>query len=313
MTALDLMMPATSDFSFAQPPSSLSYWRGILRYMDDQQFNPARSWADSRENDCPDMPGRTASSLNEAYPARIVAGPLNVDTSVADAVWLSVAEAVAYCASRGLHRNIKTVRRWAHRSVARPETAEVLAQKQDTETDFRYVIERGSLDVKIAQELAFEAQQTRPDMGGHDRPGPDMPGDVSDRPSADLLQRAGPNTPGDDRTGADMGALGRGKDSEVGGHSGAAHGDGTFLKEQIAEKDRQIGKLHVQLERRDEQIMAMLERDRETNILIKGLQEALLPASALDDSRSRRLEVRSERYAPQGDKEAGKGLGDGVY
>ena len=35
--------------------------------------------------------------------------------------WLSVPEAVAYAAERGLNRNIKTVRRWAQRSHAHPE------------------------------------------------------------------------------------------------------------------------------------------------------------------------------------------------
>ncbi len=280
----------------------------IISGMNNWQIEPAHKWPD-RGADTQGQ-GRTPKPNEEAETA--ISG-LIVSKPVLNSEWLSVAEAVAYCASKGLNRNIKTVRRWAHRSVAHPETAEVLAQKQDTETDFRYVIERGSLDVKIAQELAFEAQQTRPDMGGHDRLGPDMPGDMSGRPGADLLQRAGPDAPGDDRTGADMGVPGRGKDSEAGDQLGAASGDSAFLKEQIAEKDRQIGKLYVQLERRDEQIMAMLERDRETNILIKGLQEALLPASTADDSRSRRLEVRSERFTPQGDKEVGEGLGDGVY
>ena len=42
--------------------------------------------------------------------------------------------------------------------------------------------------------------------------------------------------------------------------------ENTFLREQNDKKDQQ-------LERRDRQIEAMIERDRETNILIKGLQE----------------------------------------
>jgi Asp-tRNA(Asn)/Glu-tRNA(Gln) amidotransferase B subunit len=78
---------------------------------------------------------------------------------IVEGEWLSVADAVAYCAAHGLIRNIKTVRRWAHRSFAHPESADVLVRKQDTETDFRYVIERSSLDVKISQELVFEAQK----------------------------------------------------------------------------------------------------------------------------------------------------------
>jgi hypothetical protein len=197
------------------------------------------------------------------------------------AKWLSVADAVTYCASKGLNRNIKTVRRWAHRSVAHPETAEVLAQKQDTETDFRYVIEVGSLDVKIAQELAFEAQQTRADMPAVDRAGADMPNASESRDLAGLLEGTRPDMSGAAQTGEGLG--GQSNSLELGEEARPAPNGGVdaFLKEQIAEKDRQIGSLYRQLERRDEQIMAMLERDRETNILIKGLQEALLPVTSL--------------------------------
>lgn len=215
--------------------------------------------------------------------------------------WLSVADAAAYCAAKGLIRNIKTVRRWAHRSFAHPETAEVLAIKQDTETDFRYVIERSSLDVKIAQEMEFEAKRQpstalvelalAPDATAHDRPGPDR-GEEGPGLSAPLLSdQAGKDEPASVRTGADD----AGREAPAAGQRAPeAIGDGDFLKSQIAEKDRQIGNLYRQLERRDEQIMAMLERDRETNILIKGLQEALLPPSAsLDETPARRLSVRS--------------------
>jgi hypothetical protein len=44
--------------------------------------------------------------------------------------------------------------------------------------------------------------------------------------------------------------------------------ENSYLREQNDKKDRQ-------LERRDSQIEAMIERDRETNILIKGLQERI--------------------------------------
>ena len=44
--------------------------------------------------------------------------------------------------------------------------------------------------------------------------------------------------------------------------------ENAYLREQNDKKDRQ-------LERRDTQIEAMIERDRETNILIKGLQERI--------------------------------------
>lgn len=76
----------------------------------------------------------------------------NREPNLSSADWLSVPEAVAYCEAKGLRRNIKTVRRWAARSLARPENAELLAREQDTPNGFRHIIERGSLDRKIAQD-----------------------------------------------------------------------------------------------------------------------------------------------------------------
>lgn len=49
---------------------------------------------------------------------------------------------------------------------------------------------------------------------------------------------------------------------------GQLESENAFLRDQIARKDHQI-------EQRDNQIEAMIERDRETNILIKGLQERI--------------------------------------
>ncbi len=56
--------------------------------------------------------------------------------------------------------------------------------------------------------------------------------------------------------------------------------------------------------------MSMLERDRETNILIKGLQEALLPVSRdEDETRTRKLSVKSHSH---GDIDDGRDQADGV-
>ena len=229
--------------------------------------------------------------------------------------WLSVTEAVAYCASKGLIRNIKTVRRWAHRSFAHPESAEVLVRKQDTETDFRYVIERSSLDVKITQELAFEAQKKPADIAAPEHPGPDKAGEAVTRESGELPEHAEPDMSGQDRSEAERAGDGRAEEKTSRSSSTSRQSNDetsdAFLRQQIEGKDRQIGRLHTQLERRDEQIMSMLERDRETNILIKGLQEALLPASRKDEEepRSRRLSVRSFDH---GDSEDERDHGEGV-
>lgn len=181
--------------------------------------------------------------------------------------WLSVNEAVPYCAQHGLHRNIKTIRRWAERSLKRPDEAEVKVREQDTGFGFRYMIDRDSLDLKIRQELEFEAKQKQPDTTGHDQPRPEMPGPARDavEPSDDA--RTSADTPGSDRVDPDTSADARRLEVRTIGDD--------FLKEQVKAKDGQIAELSKQLERKDNQIMTMLERDRETNILIRGLQNTI--------------------------------------
>lgn len=190
--------------------------------------------------------------------------PLSPDMS---GQWLSVAEAVAYCARHGLNRNIKTIRRWAERSLKRPDDAEVKVREQDTGFGFRYMIDRASLDLKIRQELDFEAKQKRADTPGHDQAHPDMPATVHDETGPSDVEAERVDIPGHDQSGPDMSADARRLEVRTIG--------GDFLKEQIKEKDGQIAELNKQLERKDDQIMTMLERDHETNILIRGLQTTM--------------------------------------
>ena len=192
--------------------------------------------------------------------------------------WVTVAEAAQICEDLGLSRDIKTIRRWAQRSHSRPENAEVLVHEQDTSTGFRYLIERESLERKIAQELAFEANRAEVDMPGQGHAGPGAPGAPNNAestisptrtdPDTPTLVRPGPDTSGDDETGVRKLAVSSVSDD--------------FLKEQIAQKDGQIAQLNSQLERRDEQIMTMLERDRETNILIHTLQKTLSQSMGIE-------------------------------
>lgn len=179
--------------------------------------------------------------------------------------WLSVAEAVAYCARAGLSRNIKTIRRWAERSIRYPENTEFRVREQDTGFGFRYMIERRSLDLKIRQELEFEAKKAGADTPGQDIPRPDMPASDVGHLTPSEEHTSAPDTPGQAQPSPDTGTR-RLEVQSIGEE---------FLKDQVVEKDRQIGELNRQLERRDEQIMTMLERDRETNILIRGLQDTL--------------------------------------
>jgi hypothetical protein len=79
--------------------------------------------------------------------------------------WLTVAEAVAYCTDKGLARTPKTVRKWAHRSHLHPDNAELVVRREDVDNGFRWTVERASLDLKIEQELEFEARRAK-DEGG---------------------------------------------------------------------------------------------------------------------------------------------------
>jgi hypothetical protein len=176
--------------------------------------------------------------------------------------WLSVPEAVAYCETQGLSRNIKTIRRWAQRSHARPENAEVLVHEQDTGNGFRYVIEKTSLDRKIAQEIAFDAMRAATDRVA-DTPG-QTPHAVEPQ-VADEEAKTDEDTPAQAQAGADPSV----RKLEV------ISRDEGFLRDQISQKDVQIAELNEQMRRKDDHISAMLERDKETNVLIHRLQDAM--------------------------------------
>lgn len=174
------------------------------------------------------------------------------------------------------------MRRWAQRSHAKPENAEVLVHEQDTENGFRYVIDRESLDRKIAQELEFEAQRARANRSA---PGPTDPGVSGHEPTEDVAETQ-------DRTDEDTPAPARTEpDTPVRKLEVASLGD-DFLKDQIAQKDRQIDELNDQLRRKDEHVSAMLERDKETNILINGLQEALTQSLGIESPTRMQLRAR---------------------
>lgn len=212
--------------------------------------------------------------------------------------WLSVADAVQVCEKLGLSRDIKTIRRWAQRSHARPENAEVLVHEQDTPTGFRYLIERESLERKVAQELAFEADRALADTPGQGHARPDIPGHPRDGETMASANRTEPDTsapalprpdmPGDDDA------------QEVRKLTVSTVTDG-FLKEQITQKDGQISELNAQIERRDRQIDSMLERDRETNILIHTLQATLSQSMGIETPERLRLRPNAPGDRPTGE------------
>lgn len=186
--------------------------------------------------------------------------------------WLTVQDAVTYCQVKGLGRTPKTLRKWAMRShLMEPGASDVVARSQDTENGFRWLIERNSLDVKIAQELEFDARK-KPEMFVPNLLEPVVTG-------ADGVESVQPNKQAKEHVGTSSNP------------SEAVHttphpdtGYVTFL-------EKQLDRAHQQIDVKDRQIDALLERDRETNFLIQGLQGGLtrllnrLPGREQDDYR----------------------------
>lgn len=170
-------------------------------------------------------------------------------------VWLTVPEAVAHCERQGLPRTAKTIRKWASRSYLHPDQADISVRREDTENGFRWIVERSSLDRKIAEDLAYETRTTPEPVstGAHQF----TPRLVQNKPETEGETPVHPSTPVRTALTEPLTPIEQ------------------FLREQLAEKDRQIDKLNAQIERRDEQIMTVLERDRETNLLINGLTNTL--------------------------------------
>ena len=168
--------------------------------------------------------------------------------------WLTIAEAVVYCQTKELDRTAKTIRRWALEAAKDLRKGVASARKQDTENGFRWNILRDWLDIKIGEELHFGLPKEQNEVGTR----PDMSGHVHTGSPIENNGLEGGNTSKHVHTRSDM--------------FGDTHGIIQVLKEQVKKKDEQLGK-------KDQQITALLERDRETNILIKGLQTLLLPSA----------------------------------
>lgn len=170
--------------------------------------------------------------------------------------WLTVQDAVTYCQSKGLSRTPKTIRKWALRSQHLDAgTGDVVSRAQDTENGFRWLIERKSLDVKIAQEIEFEARKKPASFV------PNLLEPVETGADKDTEVQLQETTPEPMNTGSHP--------SEV-VHT-LPHPDASY----VAFLEKQLDRAHQQIDVKDKQIDALLERDRETNILIQGLQGGL--------------------------------------
>ena len=186
--------------------------------------------------------------------------------------WLTVQDAVTYCQSKGLSRTPKTIRKWALRSQNLDAgSGDVVSRSQDTENGFRWLIERNSLDVKIAQELEFDSRKKSETFV------PNLLEPVGT--SENVSESVQPNEQATELV-------------ETGLHPSEAvhtapHPDVGY----VAFLEKQLDRAHQQIDVKDRQIDALLERDRETNVLIQGLQGGLtrllhrLPSREQDDFR----------------------------
>lgn len=94
---------------------------------------------------------------NDFFPNRSTLGshhpePMRTGADPFEQKWLSVEQAVVYCAELGLTRTPKTIRKWAERSSGLPD-GDILARKEDTPWGYRWQIERASLTRKVEEEI----------------------------------------------------------------------------------------------------------------------------------------------------------------
>ena len=81
--------------------------------------------------------------------------PVRTPENPLDYKWLTVEEAVAFCAERGLSRTPKTLRKWAERSYNK-EDADIIVRRADTMWGgYRWKIEQASLSRKVDEELSL--------------------------------------------------------------------------------------------------------------------------------------------------------------
>lgn len=191
--------------------------------------------------------------------------------------WLTIEEAVAYCLSKGLNRTPKTIRKWAQRSRDTNSVAEIKVKSQDTENGFRWLIERDSLDVKIEQEKQFALRRSSDDGANTSAPVP-----TGAHTSEQVATGAHPSEPV--RTSSDDVMAGGAADNSSDGRNlrGDENPDAAFKSTDRNSSDEivvllktELDRAHKQIDMKDQQISALLERDRETNILIQGLQSTL--------------------------------------
>ncbi|MGR3837884.1 MAG: hypothetical protein ACU0A2_05980 [Cognatishimia sp.] len=181
------------------------------------------------------------------------------------AAWHSPKEAQAILAQVHIHLDDRAIRRYcAKGSLTCTKTTNLQGQEQ-------WAVEPASLEHLI---VARSHPDNAPADAGH------APDDRRENPINSYPALSG-YVP--DMTGAKHEGEGDSPTPEVAPQTDMVE----FLKEQIRKKDDQLAT-------KDQQISAMLERDRETNILIRNLQQMMLPEgrSGADEDRQSPIDQR---------------------
>jgi hypothetical protein len=145
-------------------------------------------------------------------------------------------------------------------------------------------VDKGIADIRTLQELRSRRDATRRDMSDSDA-GAELPRIDTDRSSHDATRRdMSDNKNQDDGRETDPVTSRQGSDDRRYVEQ---------LEKRIEEKDFVIGMLSGELAHRNDELVRRNERERETNILIRGLQNLVLrlqggspTADVLDDDRS---------------------------
>ena len=78
--------------------------------------------------------------------------PVHTPANGFEQEWLDVEQSVALALELGLSRTPKTIRKWAERSSGLPD-GDVVARREDTQWNYRWLIEKASLIRKVEEEL----------------------------------------------------------------------------------------------------------------------------------------------------------------
>lgn len=161
--------------------------------------------------------------------------------------WLTVEEAVAKFERSGVSRKMRTVQKYCL-------NGKLTCHQAITEIGVRYFIDPASIDAYVATAAQMAPIGTDTSSREGEWSPPHENSDEMAHASCPVTH-APASIPSDER------------------YVGALERENELLRTQLSVKDKQ-------LELKDKQIDALIERDKETNVLIQGLQRMMLPPAA---------------------------------